>query len=231
MSYNYVIKHLNRYASEIVWLLYDAHNELHKREVYVCSVGCGPASELYAVKAYLRHIEYDDDKIHFRGFDTQEENIWQSVWDETQRLFGDTVSFHNEDVFEYYREHNERVDLLIMNYMLSDLQKFQDNWKSFVRSILAFISNRPGMVVVINDVFSMQTHAILSNLHRSILKLPKERVALLKGFYFTPPNFTPYNFGTRRKGNRLLFQPSPEETPYDPFGCCNSIQLIFKIDA
>ena len=55
--YNYVLKHQIRYASEIAWG-YNIISRIRKEfspSPVIYSIGCGPASELYAIDEYSRN--------------------------------------------------------------------------------------------------------------------------------------------------------------------------------
>ena len=52
MAYNYVVKHLYRFASEIEYAFHDIYNAEYqnwKDTINIVSLGCGPSSELYVI--------------------------------------------------------------------------------------------------------------------------------------------------------------------------------------
>lgn len=226
MTYNYLIKHLNRYASEVVWGLDSFTN--HFNYINACSIGCGPAPELYAIKAFYRKIGLSDDRIRFKGFDIQKNNIWNPIWNATQQLFGDTVSFFNQDAFTYYLENNEQVNMVVLNYMISDMIKFDKvGFPAFLERLKDFLGRQREAIVVFNDVFSIDVHNALSNIYHTFPYSTHFVVEGIRGRYFSKMNHG-LVFGDQYPNNKLLFSSSPVESRLDPFRECKSIQLLIK---
>ena len=227
LTFNYLIKHLNRFASENVWALDTLYHNHTPSEIFSTSIGCGPATELYALKSYFINKGVDINKIHYSGFDTQPQNIWNAIWFGTKTVFSeDDVSFSNSDLFN---TNISQCDLLFLNYILSDLQKFKNTAAPiFISNLLSFISSHKPMGVIINDIFSTQVHLLLSNFVKILRKRFEKELVMINGFYFHVLKHG-LEFGSRREKDILLFKQSPLENQYNPFSYCNSIQLILYI--
>ena len=227
MTFNYLIKHINRYASEVVRginLLND-----HFDDINACSIGCGPAPELYAIKAYYRNRGLSEEHIRFKGFDIQQNNIWNPIWDKTHELFGDTVYFFNQDVFDYYLQNDERVNLVVLNYMISDMIKFNRRGHlQFLDRLKDFLGRQSEAIVILNDVFSIDVYNAFQQIYHTFPFSNRFIVEEIKCRYFADMNHG-LVFGGKHHFNRLVFQSSPLESRFDPFRECKSIQLLIKI--
>ena len=124
MLYCYVLKHGYRFSAEIFYLFQRIQRELaQKDELYVASIGCGPCTELFGALFHWRSIGKNNKTFHFRGFDL--EPMWHPLIQVIPQFFsGVDVQVKNEDAFDYYKRSDERVDVLVLNYMLSDMLKF-----------------------------------------------------------------------------------------------------------
>ena len=104
--YNYVLKHGHRYASEIDKIMsYFTSNPQLPIGVNVCSVGCGPSTEIFGVINRLpNHV------IHYKGFDTNQ--IWAPLNNCVRTLFpGHDVQFEDVDFFQFMAENDDHIDI------------------------------------------------------------------------------------------------------------------------
>ncbi len=120
--YNYVLVHGHRYASEIdkILALLKGCVQLSK-ELNVFSIGSGPCTELFGV-----YNQFTDHIVHFKGFDINQ--IWKPINQFEQSLFPDEdISFSYSDFFNYIIENDCHIDMLFLNYMLSDMARYETN--------------------------------------------------------------------------------------------------------
>lgn len=175
ITYHYVLKLFPRFASEICHLLRKCGSSKNTKNVNVVSLGCGPGSEVYGIIEALRsnfpnyHLRYD-------GFDQN------SVWSEVQAVSksclassGHEVEFHIEDMFSNPGV-PEHIDMLVLNYVLSDVAKFHKNdlqaKSAFCDQTADFITSKKIRIVLFNDI-NLYGFGIQDNLD-SGLKMMKE---------------------------------------------------------
>ena len=127
MLYYYVLKHCYRFAAEIFYEFQRLCSDLNNwDEIYILSIGCGPSTELFGAMLQWRKMDKHDMHFHYRGFDT--EALWQPFMNKVCSSFTDSdVEADNNDAFIYYQTHHEKVDVIVLNYMLSDMFKFQNS--------------------------------------------------------------------------------------------------------
>lgn len=151
ITFHYVLKFFPRFASEICYLLRRCKSEAAK-DFNVVSLGCGPGSEVYGIIEAFRnscpnfHLRYD-------GFDLN------SVWSDVQEISrsclassGHDIKFHVEDMFSS-PNFPEHVDMLVLNYVLSDVIKHKGEEVAHLCSQIAnFIANNNVRCVFFNDI-------------------------------------------------------------------------------
>lgn len=150
----YVKNNLAKYCSELLSLMTAIKGREGKIEI--ASLGCGPATELYAIDYYIaNHFPEKNVQVDYKGFDIDID--WKVIQDKNIELFQKdsniNVAFLHEDMFEYYRKNGNTPDFIIMNYMLSDMALFfNDRIKKFLDELCSFINNAPKEIwVLVND--------------------------------------------------------------------------------
>lgn len=110
--YNYVIKHIYRYSSEIERLFnqYDTFKKV--QHFRIASIGCGPCSELFGIKQFLANNNLNP-KFEYIGFDLNLQ--WNQIQNKIVDIFGNGIQFSNEDFFSYVN------NLLILRHTASFL--------------------------------------------------------------------------------------------------------------
>lgn len=146
ITYHYVLRFLNRFASEIAYAMWN-YKFGNIQKYNVVSLGCGPGSEIYGLIKALRKRN-PNIVLDYQGYDTNK--IWKDVQSISKSKLSNTghhIVFHDKDMFtDYIDFHDKKVDLLVLNYILSDAQKFND--KSHIDSFLADLA----WFIISNDV-------------------------------------------------------------------------------
>lgn len=224
MLFCYIMKHFYRYASEIESIFerffYNCHSHIR-----VASIGCGPASEFYGITDFLENNTECKLTFDYTGLDI--DDFWQPIWDYTQENFKN-AKFIKSDFFEYYNEH-EFPEVVIMNYMLSDMAKYSpDCINNFLDNLIGFLNAMPYGVIIINDInYEKDTtetaFGCLHYLHKRIATLPY--IQIHSGSFSKRPITRKY-FGKRITNDSI--RAKMIDIPFDiqPFGKCNSIQYI-----
>ena len=155
------------------------------------------------------------------------DDFWQPIWDYTQKNF-QNAKFIKSDFFEYYNGH-EFPEVVIVNYMLSDMAKYSpDGINNFLDNLIGFLNAMPYGVIIINDInYEKDTtetaFGCLHYLHKKIATLPYIQIHL--GSFSKRPISHKY-FGKRIDDDSI--RAKMIEIPFDiqPFSKCNSIQYI-----
>ena len=227
MALYYVLKHTYRFGAEIFFQLNRLRNYLSKwQDIYVASIGCGPCSELFGALSFWRTMGKPDNTFHFRGFDT--ELLWTPLMNQVKTIF-QTIDVQPKasDAFAYYRIAQERVDIIVLNYMLSDMRKFNTNqYQQFLTDIIAMIRQNKPKYLLINDIY-LSDSLTASNELLKMLRQSKITYRSYGGQYHI------YNPSIGHWGNQIQKQPFAMSNAaivckYQPFPETNSIQTIIQ---
>lgn len=232
MCYWYVCQDIYRYASEMAWLLHDKELGLRKRNspLNICSIGCGPCSELIAIEEY--HHRYGlTFEYSYTGFDIN--NVWYPIQQKVISLSAspNAIKIINGDVFEYYNSVDERPNMIILNYMLSDMLRYgQEAFSSFVDKLCVFVVGLPSCAVLINDINRGVNKAdpryYYPRIKNQIVrKCGRDNVIDLH-FHFVDSMKSFYPYGTQRAKSDILFTaPDRIVARYNTNTECHSAQM------
>lgn len=154
ITYHYVLRFLNRFASEIAYAM--ANYKFGSIKKYnVVSLGCGPGSEVYGIIGILKAKKLPI-CLDYQGYDLND--VWEDVQKISWKILsnsGHQIHFYRQNMFESFEGfHNESIDLLVLNYLLSDVEKFSntiEQKKTFIRDLAFFIVMNDVKNILFND--------------------------------------------------------------------------------
>ncbi|HOV12650.1 MAG TPA: hypothetical protein PK771_00020 [Spirochaetota bacterium] len=162
ITISYVARFLNRYASEIYYLL------VNKKKLWgdidnknIISLGCGPATELIGIEKILRERS-ESIKCNYIGFDQND------IWNFCQTTISNIIKQKSKFILPYFYNSTLKYDnkylsstkLFILNYIISDIYKHSDNSSievsNFLNDIITPIINSLPLnsYILINDTNS-----------------------------------------------------------------------------
>ena len=221
----YVLKHCYRFGAEIFYEFHKLRNDLsHLNEIFVLSIGCGPCTELFGAMSLWRILGKQDETFHYRGFDT--EAIWLPLMNKACSSFttADAKPFH-EDAFLHYQASQEQVDVIVLNYMLSDMFKFHlDLFGKFLENLSELIRHKQPRYLFINDVYLLDSVGASNRLLRHL----KNNGLEFKYVKLQYHSFHPYigNYGRRIAQQPYVMSDAEIVSKYEPFSEVNSIQTL-----
>lgn len=213
ITYYYVMRFFNRFASEIEYVIQRIQfGQMEK--INVVSLGCGPGSEVYGIVHGLRFHNLPL-RIDYQGYDLN------PIWGDVQQMsinhlrnMGHGIRFFNTNMFTSFQPFAEqRIDILVMNYLLSD----------YVKNVL------------FNDISLYGHHGQLDTgvqIMEYIMSRLREIGYTLRGsrFYFPNDSFVPYdNRWRQHDSGNLMFTPMPNNPANEGINCCKSKQVYFTI--
>ena len=144
ITYFYVCKYAYKYSSEIDYL-FSPLKAIHNFPSYdIMSIGCGPCTELLGILSYmLRERESKD--VTYVGFDIN--RIWEEIHDYLRKMRDDSsvdlnFKFIYGDAFKIIQKLDLknlkwRPNILILQYVISDMVKRGGNVGSFLKNIVS----------------------------------------------------------------------------------------------
>ena len=240
ITYQYVLRFFNRFASEIAYLVASMNKGYlqGKSKLNVVSLGCGPGSEVYGFIKALRlkapHVVLD-----YQGFDLNV--IWDNVQQMSKSALSQTkhhIDFHNLNMFGAFEGYPDGgVDMLVLNYLLSDAQKFYFNDAGrlkFIDEIAQFVTDNGVKSIIFNDNAFYGRSGLDSGVKmmlKLIQSLKKAQVRLALSFrYFPSDPYVPSPLWKDYKKGNLLFAPLTGNTLDTNVTCCRSKQIIVIIN-
>ena len=233
MCYWYVCQDIYRYVTEMAWLLHDKTLNLRARTVplNICSIGCGPCSELIAIEEYRKGCKLNFE-YKYTGFDLN--NVWRPIQEKVASLSTspDSIKFVYSDVFDYYDRTEERPNMIILNYMLSDMLKHDmDGFATFINNLCDFVAGLPSCAVLINDINRGIDKSDPRGYFMTIYKKISEKCGNInvnaKCYHFADSMKNYYIYGTQRAKNTILFTaPETIVSKYITNTECHSAQMV-----
>lgn len=227
--YNYVLKHGHRYASEMDKIMsYFTNNQQLPLTPNVFSVGCGPSTELFGTVNRMPNRV-----IHFKGYDTN--TIWKPLNDYSKALFPmHDIQYFDCDFFQYITGTDEHVDILIFNYLLSDMARRKDALfcSDFLSKVVTLCETGRISHIVMNDVYltygAGTGYALMEELTRKLQANRNIKWNCLRGHFATPND---YQVVYGNKYSDALTLPIVEAAvkPFNPFGACGSLYMLIEI--
>lgn len=160
ITYSYVIRYTNRYASEIYKGLKHISFDLFSH-INIVSIGSGPSTELISLERYFRDYSIGL-PTHYTGYDTN--NIWGNCQNEIARIVEKSnpcikVKHINERFMpQEVSTSTSGINILIMNYVISDILKHYGGSvvNDFLNNTITPLLRQmpPNSYVLVNDVNS-----------------------------------------------------------------------------
>jgi len=234
--FNYILKFFNRYASEVVYCVYPLLEKyfLSSNNIIAYSLGCGPSSELYSIISSSRHLGIKDSCIHYYGFDIS------SQWDEISKLnesyFPEVyINFLHEDMFDYIKKGTQHIDIMILNYVLSDIMRYdKDEGQDIADKMINVIKSKRASYIIINDIPLFYTKDKKTSAYILMDKIEKavqnEKGIKVKKYHFVEPNEFQPKYGKKIKENNLCFNTPKEVETFDPMPQCGSIVQLISVE-
>ena len=232
MCHWYVCQDIYRYATEMAWLFHDKELGLKKRvdPLNICSIGCGPCSELIAFEEYRRRNGLTFN-YSYTGFDFND--VWRPIQQKVVSFSSspDTIRINNCDVFDYYDNVDERPNMIILNYMLSDMLKYrQRDFDSFINKLCRFAAELPSFSLLINDINSgRDATGVRYHYEKFIMKIRQlcgRDSIRVSCHHFADSLKNYFIYGEQRAMNGIIFSPPKAiVTRYETNTECHSAQL------
>lgn len=233
--YRYVLKFQLRYASEAARCFWHVLNDKKPNEpLNIYSLGCGPAPELYGLFAIARYLSFSTDRIEYKGFDI--DGKWKVINDVSLNSFnGLKVAFEYTDIFDYINANQVHVNILTLNYVLSDSMRYnKEGTNLLLDNIYGLIVNNHVDYVIINDIALYYLDEQRKSAYACMKDLEKKltdnhiNVAFEKRRYSNPKVAGVEFYGKMAHYNTNMFSVPQAIFAYQPFLICDSIVLIIK---
>lgn len=238
ITYYYVLRFFNRFASEISHLidLFVPHINKTITDIYIVSLGCGPGTEIYGFLKSLNDT-HPNIKLHYEGHDLEKSG--ETVQNISKRCLSNmnhNINFYSTDMFaDFHGFNNDYINFLILNYVLSDAVKYltKEQKTNFIDNIVGFIIDNNVRNVIFNDIKYYGYPLLLDSgiqLMKLLISKLKKRGKNIKELYFEF-DCNPYGneHWIRHKTNILKFNNIENNSFMENINNCKSRQIYIHI--
>ena len=230
----YYCKYAYRYASEIVYGL-EVFKKVFKNnfdynELNVLSVGCGPCTDLAGIDFLRNTGELKFNRLNYVGVDPLV-NVWGQIWDDIQNCY-DGINILPQDIFQYVIQDNWVPDIIIFQYVLSDMRKISDKGQilEFINDMANFINshNDKPICILCNDInLSVGRGGGRDFFEEMVNRINEPRDYWRKHFNNSNRDGH-FEYGIQYDSNSLVFGEIPEVimSKYNPYTSCASAQML-----
>jgi hypothetical protein len=228
----YVCKYIFKYSCEIDYL-FQRNNSLNQLSYYnILSIGCGPTSDLYGILNYFQRNNIDN-KLNYIGCDLN--NIWNEIHEQTKLILnkrGITIRFVYEDIFNIIDYIPLDINIIILQYVISDMVTHKYNVDDFFNNLTDKIIDNmnSNSFIIINDV-NHNTQARIYFGKLIYLLRTKGINCGIECYHFHNDNrdYT-YPYGNLHNDDRVspLMSIPRNIIKYNPWNYCTSAQLVIR---
>lgn len=228
----YTCKYLYKYSAEIEHLLMQFIRWFKLNQdniITIGSIGCGPCSELFGLDQFKRHNRLSF-KIQYKGFELI--NNWSHIHNKIVEMgIVHHIEFHYEDVFNYYTLHQDYPQILILNYVVSDIvrRNSEVGINSFLIKLYELIEHMSSKsFVVINDINLGRTNREARYYYDIIENELQYRGINIdtRKYHFPNSQRYYYAYGLMLPNNITCHIPNDIMQKYNPWSECRSAALI-----
>lgn len=226
--YCYTCNYIYKYSSEVEYLL-NLYVSLFRnaQQIRMWSIGCGPCSELFGLYNFKirNNLNFN---INYRGFDLN--NTWIPIHNYVQQLPHFVSNFEYEDVFQYFQRNDENPNIIVLNYVLSDiLRTNRDSINQFIDDLCHLINSLDRCLLIVNDINlgrdDSEPRYYYNQIRLNILR--DSNIVTQGSYHFVNSQSRYWRYGDQHASNIVTtFPPDQIIQRYGTWTECRSAQLL-----
>jgi hypothetical protein len=226
--YCYTCNYIYKYSSEIEYLLNQYVLIFRNTEqIRMWSIGCGPCTELFGLYNF-RNRNNLNFNIQYHGFDLN--NTWAPIHNFIQQMGHFESHFHYENIFHYFERTDERPNIVVLNYLISDILRTNRQYiDQFITDLCNFINTFDKCLLIVNDINLGQDNTGPRYYYNQIrLNILQNSDIITQGnFHFVNSQRGYWRYGTQHVNNAVTTNPPNHILErYSSWTECRSAQLI-----
>ena len=228
ITFCYTCHHIHRYSTEIEYLL-NKYVAIFKntQQIRLWSIGCGPCSELFGLYNFKINNKLPFD-IDYKGFDLNK--VWNPIHEKIHSMNYFSSEFHYEDFFEYVQRTDEQPNMLILNYVLSDILRTNKiSIDTFISDFCSYVNDINKCVVIVNDINLGETNSGPRYYYKVFdkhIRAKSEIMGKIGCFHFVNNQAEYFRYGTQHENNIVQIIPPENIKVFNPWMECRSAQLF-----
>ena len=231
----YVCDYINKYASEMLYLLRKSNKLNRMYEYNILSIGCGAAPDLTAFEEYVSETN-PYKKINYFGIDMNQ--LWRPIHRKIMHYSGRSVNriqFQYDDATEYLNGHPMHgIDVVVFQYVISHfyntghIEQIHGLFESIEKNVID--NKEPGnpVVILINDVNSCNRGR---DFFEEMLWFAGNHGGVSQYYFDYRIQNENQRYGEMHPDNKILFDLSECDLDiYKPWEECSSAQMLIEIE-
>ena len=228
----YTCKYIYKYSAETEHLLTQFKRwfeQIGDNYITIGSIGCGPCCELFGFYQFKVHNNLSF-KIQYRGFELI--NEWEHIHRKINSLnIADNIDIQYEDVFEYYNRNRNYPQILILNYVLSDIVRRcnTDERNYFLEKLYTLIANMNARTFIVFNDINLGRNDTEARFFYDLIEqeLQKRHINVVTRKYHFPNSQRFYvKYGNELPNNITCDIPRDINQKYNPWAECRSAAII-----
>ena len=234
----YVCDYINKYASEMLYLLRKSEKLKEIDNYHIISIGCGAAPDLMAFEQYVSETD-SSKKIGYLGFDINE--LWQPIHDKINEYNCPVIKktrFKYEDVIQFFDARAvKEANVIVLQYVISHFyntnqtHQIKSFFANLIENVVKHKDNGEPFVILINDVNSCNRGR---NFFEDLVEALKSHNyhGQFGCYYFDYRIQNDFQrYGDKHPSNGTLFNLSEYDLKiYEPWEVCSSAQMLIEIE-
>lgn len=234
----YVCDYINKYASEMLYLLRKSEKLREIDEYHVLSIGCGAAPDLMAFEQYCLEADRAKD-IRYYGVDINP--LWKRIHQQIKKYDSELINhteFDYVDAMKYFKS-TPLIDtnVMVLQYVIShfyntgQIDKIKSFFTNLIKNVIETRKEHNPFVILINDVNSCNRGR---NYFEDLVEILKKQnyYGHCSLYYFD------YNikhdgqrYGKMHPQNNTLFDLDYIDLKmYEPWKYCSSAQMLIELE-
>ena len=234
----YVCNYINKYASEMLYLLRKSEKLKEIEKYHILSIGCGAAPDLMAFEQYVHETD-SSKKIDYLGFDINK--LWKPIHDRIMSYnskFINHVEFDYKDAIKYFnKESIIDANVIVLQYVIShfyntgQIDTIRQFFSDIIKNVVETRKKEDPFVIIINDVNSCNRgRDFFADLVQTLKN--HNYHGRYRCYYFNYRILNDFQrYGNKHPSNNTLFDLSEYDLEIcEPWKSCSSAQMLIEID-
>lgn len=234
----YVCDYSFKYASEMLYLLYQSQALKDINDYHIMSIGCGGCPDLMAFESYVLSTN-SSKRVQYYGIDKND--LWIPIHDkiisyQAESPIEMSAKYKYEDAIDYFGKTTiKKANVIVIQYLISHLYntnqipKINQFFQNIISNLIMHRQSGNPFVILINDVNSCNRgRDYFTDLCDLLIDNGLENN--YKQFYFDYRiQNSSQRYGVKYESNKILYDVPDRFNIYQPWTQCSSAQLLIEI--
>lgn len=234
----YVCDYINKYTSEILYLIRKSTKLENIKDYHILSIGCGAAPDLMAFEKYIIENQFNKTIAYF-GIDKNPlwKNIQAKINDYPSNIITNS-NFMCTDAMEYLSNNFiNSANVIVLQYVIShfyntrQIKNLESFFKNIVHQVIENKNSWEPLVILINDINSNKRGRDYFIKLMEFIDSHKYNINFKKFYFDYNIKHNSQRYGEKHPNKNVLFNLKEFDLQqYEPWDYCSSAQLLIEIE-